>query len=650
MPKFDISTKSRGAVALDATSGASIELMVSNRMGRKVHAHVRIEPSSDNAQAADDSWFRLDRSELVLDADASATVRVDIEIPKPTEIGLYAFRVFVGADTKTPDLDFTRSEPIAIRYAGEPSRAGVPWKWLLLAAGLAVVATGAALTYWWLTRPPECTVERSRYDRVLGECVCPNSSSEDTVGGVTRCVCDLGHQYDPVSASCEAFSCPDTFVFDERRGGCVCPDGSNEATVDGAPRCVCEPGFKLDPATYACLAFACPDTFLFDERKGDDCLCPDDSTEIIRDDTPRCVCDPGLKLDPATRTCQAFPCDPTFVYDEREGGCACPANASEEDAVGESRRCVCDPGLKFDPATSTCKDSRCPELFIFDERRGRCVCTDELLEVTADGEPRCVCDPGIDYDPNAGGCEASSCPELFIYDQHRGRCVCSDELLEVSVDGQRHCVCDPSVDYDPNAGGCEAASCPDPFTYDQRTGDCVCPDYLLKATVDGAPRCVCNPNIKYDPATGGCKAATCPATFIYAQDQGRCVCQQGARLDSTRGSCVDMADLAITKIESELQGDILDVEVFVTNLGRSTSSTYRLEAYAVDSANRKVPLFHGHDNLHSYIRPAEVFPMNYINSLESLNFSFVEAKLVPTDPQNDANPENNYMKIPFPQP
>ncbi|WP_428262856.1 hypothetical protein [Haliangium sp.] len=310
MSAFDISTKTRGEIALDNDGKARVELLVTNRMGRTVHAHVRLEPSSDNAQAADTAWLRLDHSDLEFDADETSTLRVDVDLPDDTAVGLYAFRVFVGADTDNPDSDFARSEPIAVRYAGKKESPGkVPWMWLALAGGLLVIAAGGGLLYWWLTRTPECTVERSHYDDDKGECVCPDNASETTVDGVQRCVCDTGYEYDATSETCSKASCPAKFaVFDESKGGCECPDGTRKATLPGGgEKCVCDDVTKsYDPRSKTCRPPGCKRTHAVWNDLAGACECPPGTHEKTVNNRPVCACPDGANYDPNTKRCVAI--------------------------------------------------------------------------------------------------------------------------------------------------------------------------------------------------------------------------------------------------------------------------------------------------------------------------------------------------------
>ncbi len=169
MPSFEIADcPTRLPMTETSEGGAPVQkgtltLTVRNQTDRLRGGRITIEPQ-DTVQPA---WFAFDGAtptspqeiERDFDAKGSATVRVNLSVPRGEAPASHVFRVRVTAEDD-PDNDFTSGPNVAFEVAAwkeaPPPREKFPW-WAIAVAAVLVLVVGGAVAYL-LMRPGDRVV------------------------------------------------------------------------------------------------------------------------------------------------------------------------------------------------------------------------------------------------------------------------------------------------------------------------------------------------------------------------------------------------------------------------------------------------------------------------------------------------------------
>ncbi|ACY19090.1 hypothetical protein [Haliangium ochraceum] len=307
MQAFEITTQTSELLPLDREGRGEVKFVVTNRSGRRLRARVSVEPEGPEGIGL--RWVTTDKSEHGFAPGGALVVTASAAVPAGTAPGDYSFRlVLTEIDGDEPAV--SRGKPVALRYDK-----GARPLLLALAMGCALLAAASVFVYQFWLATPECEMPRAFYDHTQERCVCPPGTGESLLGEQRICLCALGSDYDPDTESCAPRSCEaGRAMFAEAAGACTCPPGTSEETVGGAAQCVCPVGQAFDESARACAERACdsPVNARYDERVGG-CSCPAGTTEQVESDpesdTERavCRCPAGQDFLVAEQRCGALP-------------------------------------------------------------------------------------------------------------------------------------------------------------------------------------------------------------------------------------------------------------------------------------------------------------------------------------------------------
>lgn len=274
------------------------------------------------------------------------------------------------------------------------------------------------------------------WSRVKARCVKPDCGAlQYWSSSFRRCICNAGTYWDSARRTCREIDCGIGYYFSQSSGACgvdpnyrpACPSRQTWSTA--AQRCVCTTGYVFSWTQRTCRPVNCGERRRW-SRKANKCFAPRcKGGMVFFASKNKCSCKRGEHN--RTGSCKTIKCKIGTLIDYASGKCITdpsyePPCGANQVYVRSRDQCECLEGTYYSDAagctaiscTSTekwswkwirCIPIACPKLMKWDDKLGKCDCTEEYFFSTR--QQRCVpqfCDDGFRFSMKTETCIRTS--------------------------------------------------------------------------------------------------------------------------------------------------------------------------------------------------------------------------------------------------